>query len=70
MRCSLTGWSFEAVSQMWSGLQNVLKMYCLTALHLHCFAKVFSSYGEQGPLFMAVCRLVIAVASPVVEYGV
>ena len=38
-------------------------------LGLCCCARVFSSCGEQGLLFAAVCRLLIAVASLVVEHG-
>ena len=32
-------------------------------------ARVFSSCGEQGLLFLVVCGLLIAVASLVVEHG-
>ena len=41
----------------------------LAALGLHCCAQAFSSCGEQGLLFVAVRRLLIAVASLVVEHG-
>ena len=30
---------------------------------LHCFAWAFSSFSEQGLLFVAVCRLLIVMAS-------
>ena len=40
----------------------------MAALGLHCCARAFSS-GEQGLLFIAVCRLLIAVASLVAEHG-
>ena len=41
----------------------------MAALGLHCCARAFSSCGEQGLLLVAVCRLLIAVASLVVEHG-
>ena len=41
----------------------------LAALGLRCCARAFSSCGEQGLLFVAVLRLLIAVASLVAEYG-
>ena len=41
----------------------------LAALGLHCWAQAFSSCGEQGPLFVAVCGLLIVVASLVAEHG-
>ena len=41
----------------------------LAALGLRCCVRAFSSCGEQGLLFVAVCRLLIAVVSLVVEHG-
>ena len=41
----------------------------LAALGLHCCARAFSSCGERGLLFVAVCGLLIAVASLVAEHG-
>ena len=41
----------------------------LAALGLCCCARAFSSCGERGLLFLVVRRLLIAVASPVVEHG-
>ena len=41
----------------------------LAALGLRCCAQAFSSCSEQGLLFFAVCVLLIAVASLVVEHG-
>ena len=41
----------------------------LAALGLRCCVQPFSSCGELGLLFVAVCRLLIAVASLVVEHG-
>ena len=41
----------------------------LAAMGLHCCAQVLSSCSERGLLFLAVRRLLIAVASLVVEHG-
>ena len=41
----------------------------LAALGLHCCTRAFSSCGGQGLLFVVVRRLLIAVASLVVEHG-
>ena len=41
----------------------------LTALGLRCCTQAFSSCGEQGLLFIAARRLLIAVASLVAEHG-
>ena len=41
----------------------------LAALGLCCCVRAFSSCGERGLLFTAVCRLFIAVASLVAEHG-
>ena len=41
----------------------------MAALGLHCCAWAFSSCGERGILFIAVCGLLIAVASLVTEHG-
>ena len=41
----------------------------LAALGLRCCVWAFSSCGKQGLLFVAVRRLLIAVASLVVEHG-
>ena len=41
----------------------------LAALGLHCGARAFSSCGEWGLLFVAVCRLLIVVSSLVAEHG-
>ena len=46
---------------------NYLFTY-LAALGLHCCTRAFSSCGEQGLLFIVVCRLLIAVAS-LAEHG-
>ena len=45
-----------------------LFIYLLAALGLCCCLQAFSS-GEQGLLFVALHRLLIAVASPAVEQG-
>ena len=48
----------------------IFKIYLfLAALGLHCHARDFSSCGERGLLFIAVCGLLIAVASLAVEHG-
>ena len=41
----------------------------LAASGLRCCAWAFSSCSERGLLFVAVHRLLIAVASPVVQHG-
>ena len=41
----------------------------LAALSLHCCGWAFSSRGEREILFIAVCRLLIAVSSLVAEHG-
>ena len=41
----------------------------MAALGVCCCAWAFSSCGEQGLLFIVVCRLLIVVASLVVEHG-
>ena len=41
----------------------------LAVLGLRCCVRPFSSCGEQGLLFVAVRRLLIAVASLVAEHG-
>ena len=41
----------------------------LAALGLCCCTQAFSSCGEQGLFFVAVCGLLIVVASLVVEHG-
>ena len=46
-----------------------LLIYFLAVLGLGCCARAFSSCGEPGLLFVAVRRLLIAVASLVVERG-
>ena len=40
----------------------------LAVLGLRCCTWAFSSYGERGLLFVAVCRLLIAVAFLVAEH--
>ena len=40
----------------------------LAALGLRCCTQAFSSCGERGLLFVAVCGLLITVASLVVEH--
>ena len=47
----------------------ILFIYFLAVLHLLCCTRTFSSCGERGLLFVAVRRLLMAVAFPVVEHG-
>ena len=48
----------------------IFKIYLfLAVLGLRCCAWAFSSCGEQGLLFVEVCRLLIEVTSLVVEHG-
>ena len=41
----------------------------LAALGFRCCMRAFSSCRERGLLFVAMCKLLIAVASPVAEHG-
>ena len=41
----------------------------MAVLGLRCCVRAFCSCGEQGILFVAVRRLLIAVASLIVEHG-
>ena len=50
-------------------LLNLFIYLFLSVLSLHCCTWAFSSYGEQGVLFVAVCGLLVAVASLVAEHG-
>ena len=43
--------------------------FFLAVLGLCCCAQAFSSCGERGLLFVAVCGLLMAVASLVAEHG-
>ena len=49
-------------------LINLIYLF-LVALGLHCCVQAFSSCGERGPLFVAVCGLLIVVSSLVAEHG-
>ena len=46
-----------------------LFIYLLAALGLRCCTQAFSSCGKRGLLFVAVCGLLIAVASLAAERG-
>ena len=48
---------------------NIFFFFFLATLGLRCCAWAFSSCGERGLLFVAVCGLIIAVASLVAEHG-
>ena len=49
--------------QLCNFLKNYLFIYLLAVLGLRCCARDFSSCGERGLPFVAVRRLLIAVAS-------
>ena len=46
----------------------LINLFIWLPLGLRCCARAFSSCGEQGLLFVVVLRLLIAVASFVVEH--
>ena len=46
----------------------VFIFYFLATLGLHCCSQAFSSCGERGLLFVAVCGLLTVVTSLVVEH--
>ena len=48
---------------------SILFILFVTALGLRCCAQAFSSCGEWRLLFVAVCGLLIVVASLVAEHG-
>ena len=48
---------------------NLFIYLFLAVLGLHCCARAFSSCGEQGLFFVAVCGLLILMTSLVVEHG-
>ena len=50
-------------------LFTYLFIYLLAVLGFRCCPQAFSSCSERGLLFVAVCRLLVAVASLVVEHG-
>ena len=56
-------------SPKFTALKKKLIYSFLAVLGLRCCTQTFSSCGEQGLLFVAVHRLLIAVASLVVEHG-
>ena len=71
--CTLHVLAGRAAAQYRSGVsffKNVFILFILflAALGLRCCARAFSSCGEQGLLFVAVCGLLIVVASLIVEH--
>ena len=50
-------------------LKKLINFLFLAALGLRCHARAFSSCGEWGLHFVAVCGLLIVVASLVAEHG-
>ena len=70
-----SGPGLETVSPALAGgvifliFKKIFKFYLfLAALGLRCCARAFSSCGEWGLLLVAVCGLLIVVASLVVEH--
>ena len=45
-----------------------MSFFFLVALSLHCCLQAFSGCGEQGLFFVVVHKLLMEVASPVVEH--
>ena len=76
-------WPWADYSVLWFSVSSSIKwghtldlfifinlfIYFLAALGLCCCTRAFSSCGEWGLLFVAVCGLLIVVASLVVETG-
>ena len=60
---------FLLTTRFLSFLFTYLFIYLLAALGLRCCARAFSSCSEWGLLLVAVCGLLIAVASLIVEDG-
>ena len=52
-----------------SNVNATIFFFFLAELGLHCCAWAFSNCGEWGLLFIVVHRLLIVVASLVVEHG-
>ena len=52
-----------------SGSSSSSFFFFLAVLGLRCCTRAFSSCGERGLLFVAVCMLLTAVASLVAEHG-
>ena len=59
--------SFVLLTRYFSSL--IFLFFILAVLGLRCCVRAFSSCGEWGLLFVAVRRLLIAVACPVAEHG-
>ena len=57
------------LNEFWVLFNKFIYLLFLAALGLPCCARAFSSCGERGYSFVAVCGLLIAVASLVVEHG-
>ena len=52
-----------------SGFKHFFNYYFWMCWDLHCCVWAFSSWGEQGLLFVAVCGLFLAMASLVAAHG-
>ena len=65
--------SFSLVDMQWHFFLNKfylhIYLFILAVLGLCCCVRAFSSCGERELLFVAVCGLLIAVASLVAEHG-
>ena len=67
---SMAGGTFSRIDHFQASPQNLnIFIYLFLALlGLHFFAQAFSSCGEPGLFFVVVCRLLIVVASLVLEH--
>ena len=61
-------YTFLKVNLLLLFLKSILFILFLAVLGLRYCARAFSSWGERGLLFVAVRRLLIAVASLVAEH--
>ena len=59
---------FKVISFLLSLKKKVYYFYFLVIVGLHCSTWAFSRFSEWGLLFIAVCRLLIAMASLVAEH--
>ena len=60
--------SISKILSVFSFLKKFIYLF-MAPLGLRCCTRAFSSCGEWGLLFVAVCGLLIAVASLLVEHG-
>ena len=57
------------IKVLWTFWFNFFNYLFLAVQGLHCCARLSSSCGEQGLLFVEVCGLLTVVASLVAEHG-